>query len=400
LVQTRRIGRSVEEKRQACRYNLFDSALALNLALFVNASILILAASVFFQNGKEVTQIQQAHELLAPILGTSLASVLFAVALLASGQSSTLTGTMAGQIVMEGFVNIRMQAWLRRLITRLVAITPAVIVILVAGEAATYQLLILSQVILSLQLPFAIIPLIQFTSDRQKMGEFASAVWVQCLAWLAAAIIVALNARLAWQTLTPLGLWALPIALPIAGLLIWVALAPWLHRQAPAPSAWTAMPDQGLGKLEPPTYRKILVPLDHSANDQPALAHAAVLARQHGASLLLLHVEEGVTSQVYGELAETGEVEAGAVYLARIVRELAAAGVQAEAKILHAGSPREAIIRTAGLESVDLLVMGAHGHSGLQDLIFGSTINAVRHEVKAPVLIVRLELRNWASRVR
>jgi manganese transport protein len=140
--------------------------------------------------------------------------------------------------------------------------------------------------------------------------------------------------------------------------------------------------------------------LDHSANDQPALAHAAVLARQHGASLLLLHVEEGVTSQVYGELAETGEVEAGAVYLARIVRELAAAGVQAEAKILHAGSPREAIIRTAGLESVDLLVMGAHGHSGLQDLIFGSTINAVRHEVKAPVLIVRLELRNWASRVR
>jgi manganese transport protein len=390
LVQTRRIGRSVAEKRQACRYNLFDSALALNLALFVNASILVVAASVFYKSGQEVKEIQQAHQLLAPLLGTSLASVLFAVALLASGQSSTLTGTMAGQIVMEGFVNIRMQAWLRRLITRLVAIIPAVITILVAGEAATYQLLILSQVILSLQLPFAIIPLIQFTSDREKMGEFASAWWVRALAWLVAAIIVGLNMRLAAQTLAPLGWWAFLLAAPILGLLAYVALAPWLGRGKKADAADVrSMPDTVLEALPVIRYRKIMVPLDHSVNDRPTLAQAAALARQHEARLLLVHVEEGVTSQVYGELSETGEVEAGSVYLARLVHELAAQGVQADVKVLHTRSPREAIIETAAQEDVDLLIMGAHGHSGWKDLIFGSTIDSVRHGVNAPVLIVR-----------
>lgn len=393
LVQTRRIGRSVAEKRQACRYNLFDSALALNLALFVNAAILVVAASVFYKSGQEVREIQQAHQLLAPLLGTSLASVLFAVALLASGQSSTLTGTMAGQIVMEGFVNIRMQAWLRRLITRLVAITPAVITILVAGESATYQLLILSQVILSLQLPFAVIPLIQFTSDARKMGEFASPVWVRALAWTTAAIIVGLNLRLAAQTLEPLGGWAILLVAPILGLLLYICLAPWLGSrfggQTESKPDVRTMPEPILAPLNAPQYKKILVPLDHSENDRPTLAHAAALALQHQARLLLLHVEEGVTSQVYGDLSETGEVEAGTVYLTRLLQELATQGIQADLRVLHAKSPREAIIQTAQEENVDLLIMGAHGHSGLKDLIFGSTINSVRHGVQAPVLIVR-----------
>lgn len=388
LVQTRRIGTTVEEKRTACRFNFFDSAIALNLALLVNAGILILAASTFFKLGKEVREIQQAHLLLAPLLGTTMASVLFAVALLASGQSSTITGTMAGQIVMEGFVNLRMQPWLRRLLTRLLAIIPAILTILIAGEEATYRLLIFSQVVLSLQLPFAIIPLIHFTSDKTKMGEFANAVWVKALAWLTAAIIVGLNLRLAWQTLSPLGLWAVALIAPILGLLIWVTAQPWLPKPDAVPQVDT-MPRPEIQAIAPPSYRVILLPLDHSDLDATALSHASALAKQHGAKLLLLHVEEGVTSQVYGELSETAEVEEGTIYLSSIVAKLAEQGVEAEVKISHRESPRQAIVEAARIYKPDLIIMGAHGHSGVKDLIFGSTINAVRHEVAAPVLIVR-----------
>ena len=187
LVQTRHIGHSVAAKRTACRYNLVDSVVALNGAMLVNCAILIMAAAVFFQRHIIVTEIQQAQALLIPLLGTSLAGVLFAVALLCSGQSSTLTGTLAGQVVVEGFLNFRMRPWLRRLITRTMAITPAALTIYFAGEQSTFQLIILSQVILSLQLPFAIIPLIHFTNDRARMGAFANPLWVRILAWITAA---------------------------------------------------------------------------------------------------------------------------------------------------------------------------------------------------------------------
>ena len=173
LVQTRNIGHTASEKRVACRYNLIDSVVALNGALLVNAAILVMAAAVFFKRGIVVTEIQQAHVLLVPLLGTSLAGVMFAVALLCSGQSSTLTGTLAGQIVMEGFLNFRMRPWLRRLITRALAIIPAALTIYFAGEKSTFGLLLLSQAILSMQLPFAIVPLIHFTNDHARMGEFA-----------------------------------------------------------------------------------------------------------------------------------------------------------------------------------------------------------------------------------
>ncbi len=386
LVQTRRFGKSVEEKREACWYNFIDSALALNLALLVNAGILILAASTFFQHGVEVKEIQQAHALLSPLLGTTLASILFAVALLASGQSSTVTGTMAGQIVMEGFVNIRMQPWLRRMVTRLLAITPAIVTIMISGEQATYKLLILSQVVLSLQLPFAIIPLIHFTSDKAKMGDFANALWVKVLAWVTAAVIVALNMRLAWQTLEPFGLWIwLPVA-PVLLLLGYVVALPWLPRRE---RVAVEMPGAEIPAFEAPQYKSILVPLDHSKLDRIALGHASAIARQHGAKLYLLHVEEGVTSQVYGELSDTAEVEEGSLYLTHIIKSLAEQGIVAEAKVVHRDSPRRAIIEAARLYSPGLIVMGAHGHVGIKDLIFGSTINAVRHEVAAPVLIVR-----------
>ncbi len=386
LVQTRRFGKSVEDKREACWYNFIDSALALNLALLVNAGILILAASTFFKRGVEVKEIQQAYTMLSPLLGSTLASVLFAVALLASGQSSTVTGTMAGQIVMEGFVDIRMQPWLRRLVTRLLAITPAIVTIVISGEEATYKLLILSQVVLSLQLPFAIIPLIHFTSDKAKMGEFANALWVKVLAWVTAAVIVGLNMRLAWQTLEPFGMWMwLPVA-PVLLLLGYVVALPWLPR--PGRLA-VKMPDAEIPAFEAPRYESILVPLDHSDLDRIALGHASAIARQHGAKLYLLHVEEGVTSQVYGELSDTAEVEEGSFYLTQIMARLAEQGIEAEARVVHKQSPRKAIIEAARLFQPGLIIMGAHGHVGIKDLIFGSTINAVRHEVAAPVLIVR-----------
>ncbi len=197
IVQTRAFGPAIPQKREAIRYALLDSTLALGLSFFINAAILVLGAAVFHSRGlTEVADISQAYQLLAPALGTGLASTVFAVALLCSGQNSTLTGTLAGQIVMEGFLHLRLKPWLRRLVTRSLAIVPAALVIGFAGERQATNLLIFSQVVLSFQLPFAVVPLIQFTNDRRKMGEFANRFWVAILAWIAAAAIIALNALL------------------------------------------------------------------------------------------------------------------------------------------------------------------------------------------------------------
>ena len=200
IVQTRKYEQTAGGKAEAIKFATIDSTVALMFALFINAAILIVSAATFHGTTHAVAEIQDAHKLLSPVLGVSVASTLFALALLASGQNATLTGTLAGQIVMEGFLNLRLRPWLRRLITRLIAIVPAVICIALYGESGTGKLLVLSQVVLSLQLPFAVVPLILFTSDRKKMGEFASPVWVKALAWTTAAIIIALNAKLLWDT--------------------------------------------------------------------------------------------------------------------------------------------------------------------------------------------------------
>jgi manganese transport protein len=202
IVQTRAFGSSVRDRREALRYAVFDSTLALGFALFVNAAILILGAAAFHTRGlHDVAEITDAYKLLSPVLGASFASTLFACALLASGQNSTLTGTLAGQIVMEGFLEIRLKPWVRRLITRAIAIIPAVFVIGIAGEGKVTSLLILSQVVLSFQLPFAVIPLVQFTSDRAKMGEFANSRIVALIAWTVAVVILALNFEYLWLIL-------------------------------------------------------------------------------------------------------------------------------------------------------------------------------------------------------
>src|SRR5690349_12856136 len=202
IVQTRAFGTDRKGKREALRYAIFDSTVALGFALFINAAILVLGAAAFHTRGlNNVAEIADAYKLLSPVLGASMASTLFACALLASGQNSTLTGTLAGQIVMEGFLNLRLRPWLRRLITRTIAIVPAILVIGIAGENKVTSLLILSQVVLSFQLPFAVIPLVQFTGDRRKMGEFANSRLTSAVAWVVAAAIVAFNAELLWLTL-------------------------------------------------------------------------------------------------------------------------------------------------------------------------------------------------------
>lgn len=201
IVQTRDWQETPQKKREAIKFGTIDSTVALSIALFINAAILILSAATFhFSNHQDVAEIQDAYKLLSPVLGFAPASILFAIALLASGQNSTLTGTLAGQIVMEGFLHIRLRPWLRRLLTRLVAIVPALVTILFLGEGSTTNLLILSQVILSLQLPFAVIPLVMFTSDRRLMGEFVNPRWLKVLAYAISTVIVGLNAWLLWTT--------------------------------------------------------------------------------------------------------------------------------------------------------------------------------------------------------
>jgi manganese transport protein len=403
LVQTRRIGRTESEKRTACRFNLIDSVVALNGAMFVNIAILAMAAAVFFTRHRIVTEIKQAYELLTPMMGTAAASVIFAIALLCSGQSSTLTGTMAGQVVMEGFLNFRMRAWLRRLITRMLAVIPAAVVIYTTGDQGTYKLIILSQVILSLQLPFAIVPLVHFTNNRKKMGPFANPGWVRLLAWATAALVIGLNAWLVQQTLedwlatagtgrTVVEWLLVPVLAAVSVLLLWVILEPWLPQGLRRKGRAAFVVPHGVAEhLPSPSYTRILVPLDHSALDRAAIAHAVAMARARHGRIYLLHVEEDVTSQMYGQEASTAEVEEGSRYLEDIAGLIAGEDVAVEHVVRHSRNPKTEIVRYARELGPDLIVMGAHGHKGLKDIIFGTTINAVRHNLRVPLLIVRAE---------
>ena len=239
LVRTRHIEATPAAQREAIRYNFFDTALALNLALLINAAILIVSAATFFTRGIEVTELRQAYDLLTPLLGSAGASAAFAIALLAAGQSSAVTGTLAGQIVMEGFLRLRISPFKRRLLTRLLAVVPAVAVLAVMGEHGVLRLLVLSQVVLSLQLPFAMVPLIRFTNDARLMGRFATARGWRSLAAVVAVAIAGLNLWLVWQALGPGGEMAaarpfwrglgVVIGLACAGLLVWITVVPLRH---------------------------------------------------------------------------------------------------------------------------------------------------------------------------
>ena len=396
LVQSRAVEQSDVGKSLACRYNLIDTAIALNAAFFVNAAILIVAAAVFFRNGVVVNEIQQAHELLAPLLGTSLASTLFAVALISAGQSSTLTGTLAGQIVMEGFLRFRMRPVVRRLITRLIAIIPALLVISIQGEQGSYDLLIFSQVVLSLQLPFAVVPLVKFTGRRDLMGVFANRLAVRLLAWLAAAIVIGLNSMLLVATIQrwiesagPGALWPwltiVPGAVGIALLLVYVALPDaWRGRRAAAGAPGEVAPLQ----FATPQYRRIGVALDYGAKDGTVLSHALALGRYHQATLYLFHVVEGVGGQVYGTEAQDAEAREDAAHLNRIAEQVRSENLGAVTALGYGRVPN-ALVALAREQKIDVLVMGGHGHRGLQDILFGASISEVRHRLEIPVLVVQ-----------
>ncbi len=398
LVQTRKFGTLPKDLRRAIRFNIFDSTIALNLAFFVNSAILILAASTFFRNGLfEVSEIQDAHKFLAPLLGSQWAPKFFAIALICAGQSSTLTGTLAGQIVMEGYLNLRIAPWIRRLITRLLAIIPAFIVIFLYGESATGELLVLSQVILSLQLGFAIIPLIHFVSDKKKMGEFTIPAYVKLLAWLSAAIIVGLNVKLVFEQIgmwlnaseNPFLLWitVVPFVIAAAILLLYITFHPLISNRKVRTPQLAHVALEHLKNLKVNHYKRIAVAIDFSRTDNTNISHALAQGGSD-AHYLLIHIVETAGALIMGSDIKDFETGSDFANLEKYRDELKQKGYNCELKIGY-GNPKRAIPELVNEFGTDLLVMGAHGHRGLKDLIFGTTVDAVRHRVKVPVLIVR-----------
>lgn len=396
LVQTRAVGRKPEQIRQACRYNLIDSTLALNAAFFVNAAILVVAAAVFYRHSTIVTEIGQAHHMLTPLLGTSLAATAFGIALLASGQSSSLTGTLAGQVVMEGFIHLRMRPWVRRLVTRMIAIVPAAITVIITGDEGAYKLLILSQVILSLQLPFAVVPLINFTSDKRKMGDFANALWVKVLSWVTAIIIIGLNVKLVYSSIVDwvdvagenavwIGAFVFPVVAALALLLLYIIAAPLLRgMRQPAESL---APVFSLEELTASTYKLIGVSLEATDRDRAILSHAIPIAKQHGAELLLIHVAEGMGPRFWKSESSDKEVRSDSGYLMQLRDEIHSLGIKVDAE-LGFGEPADEIVRIAIERNVNLLVLGTHGHGFPSNLLFGTTAKRVRHAVRIPIFMV------------
>jgi len=396
LVQTRKIDRTDAGIRQALKFNRIDTTIALNLAFFVNAAILIVAASVFFKTGNsEVAEIKEAHRLLPQFLG-NLAPILFAVALIAAGQSSTITGTLAGQIIMEGYLSLRINPLLRRLITRLVAIIPALIVILIYGEENVDALLILSQVILSLQLGFAIIPLIQFVSNRKKMGKFAINPITKMAAWTIASVLVFLNLKMLVNEMSSVftdGMLWQKILVVLGGLiclflLVYIIIHPFITKTKKQTSIKIHPEANRFRGLNIPRFYKIAIALDFSEHDEKLLAYAIGQGKED-THYLLIHVVESASAKLFGDESDDYESRKDKERLDSYVAELQARGFTAEGFLGYKNRAKE-IVRIAKGVNADMMVMGAHGHTGLQDFIYGETVNTVRHELKVPVLIVNL----------
>jgi len=402
LVQTRSIDRSERGIAQACKFNLIDTAVALNAAFFVNAAILVLAAAVFWKRHIVVNELQQAHSLLNGLLGSQVAPIAFGLALLCAGQSSTLTGTLAGQITMTGFLRFRMRPWLRRLITRLIALVPAMIVIGIMGDSGSYRLLILSQVILSLQLPFAVVPLIKFTSSKVKMGPFASRPWIQVLGWMIAAAIIVLNILLVVQEVHSwtesagrFGWLVLLATVPVGGalgiMLAWMIIRRDDWRGKDVESVRVDEVAAGAQSAAKP-IRRIGVALEAENSDSKMLGQAIGLARTHHAELVLIHIVEGVGGQWYGQ--QTGDLEAreDERYLDDLVtklrEDLPDASIPRLRAVLGFGEIARELVRIVRSERIDVLVVGGHGHKGLADVLHGQTIPGVRHGLEIPIFAV------------
>jgi manganese transport protein len=400
LVQTRKFDRSASGIKQALKYNFIDSTIALNLAFFVNAAILILAAATFYKNGMfNVAEIQDAHQFLAPILGTKWAPILFAVALIAAGQSSTITGTLAGQIIMEGYLNLRIQPWVRRIITRLIAIVPAVIVINIFGESVTGKLLILSQVILSLQLGFAIIPLIHFVSDKTRMRGFHISKTTQIISWLVASIIVSLNVKLVYNEIlgwletseNPIILWmtVVPLAIGFLILLLYIVFKPFITKEKQ--NIMNHSPHNlklQFSKKGNYNKKRIAVSVDFSSADEVAINNAFELGGME-AKYTLIHIVETVGAMVYGKNIEDHETLIDAKLLAEYKEMLSEKGYKVKTK-LGFGKANNVIPEIINKGDFDVLVMGTHGHTGFKDLLFGTTVDKLRHKISIPLFIVKI----------
>lgn len=400
LVQTRKYAHTDHGIKQAIRFNFIDTFIALNIAFFVNVAILVLAAAAFYHYGYfQVADIQSAYKLLYPILGKSIAPVLFAVALIAAGQSSTLTGTLAGQVVMEGYLNIRIQPWLRRFITRAIAIIPAFFTVLVMGDKATGDLLVLSQVILSMQLVFAMIPLVYFVADKKLMGSHKVKTGILIIAWACILLILSLNVKWLWDIFgnyyahphNYIAIVSISIGiLLVAGLTVYVFLTPLVsrrkryrrHIEVPHLSALSFQLEN-----KPSEYRKIAVTVDFSPSDVSAISRAVAEGGKN-ARYILIHIVETAGARFMQDEIRDFETSSDKKNLDDYVERLAKEGYIAE-PVIGYGNPNVSIANIVNSSDADLLVMGVHGHKTLKDLIFGTTIDKLRHRVHIPLLIVR-----------
>lgn len=398
LVQTRITGKDKKSILKAIRYNIIDSAIALNLAFFVNAAILVLAAAVFFKAGMhEVASMQEAHKLLSPMLGNQWSSHLFAIALIAAGQSSTVTGTLAGQIVMEGYLQLRINPLVRRLITRLLAVIPAVIVIVWLGDKEVDAMLIFSQVILSMQLAFAIIPLIHFVSDKKRMGDFVIKPYVKILSWTVAIIIIALNL---WQLFESGKEWItendsiwikILTVLFVAGfvlLLIITTFYPLFLKNRQQHSINMHPHELELiGVEKAKSFNHIALALDFGRHDKEVIAYALKLAEAH-TQFTLIHIVESASAKAIGAEAQDYETLEDQKIMERYLAVFEEKGLKAEGKIGFKNRVK-AIATIVKEHNADLLIVGSHGHHSFMDIIFGETVNTLRHKVKIPVFIAQ-----------
>ena len=397
LVQTRKINRTNEGIRKALRFNRIDSVIALNIAFLVNAAILILAATVFHQTGNaQVGEIKQAHQLLAPLLGSALAPKLFAIALIAAGQSSTVTGTLAGQIVMEGYLQLRINPLLRRVLTRMLAIIPAVVVIVFWGEEKVDAMLIMSQVVLSLQLGYAIIPLIHFVSDKKKMGAFVIRTHTKIIAWLITILLVSLNAKMLFNELSVVFTTAsfvskvilIAITMIFVWLLFYVTVYPFMKKTQSSPKIQIHPETSSLSPIIKPSYKMITIALDFSGNDEKLIAAAIGLGNE-ATKFHLIHITESANAAILKEESDDFETRKDTEQLMLYLNELKQQGMNVSGELGFKNRSSE-IIRIVKEIQSDLLVLGAHRHAGLKDIIYGETVNSVRHGIDIPVFIVNV----------
>jgi len=397
LVQTRKINRDERSIWRAIKFNTWDSAIALNLAFFVNAAILILAAATFFTSGHtQVASLQDAHQLLAPLLGSKWASHLFAIALIAAGQSSTITGTLAGQIVMEGYLRLRISPMVRRLITRLLAIVPALIIMLIMGEKMVDSMLIFSQVLLSMQLAFAVIPLIHFVSDKKRMTVFVIKPYVQVIAWVIALLLIVLNLKLVyesgieWMSMTN-SLWVKAwIELGEIGLLLMLFITTFyplmVKRKERSIDMHTDTP-LDIWSIKALPFARIALALDYGDKDQKVIQYALQLANSN-TQFILIHIVESAPARMLGNEAQDYETIKDKQQLDNYVQLFTERKLDAQAVLGFKNRAKE-IARIVQDNDCDLLILGSHGHRDFKDWLLGETINTVQHLVHVPVFIAK-----------